>query len=526
MDTVREVTRDVLRALGVTEVFGNPGSTELPFLREFPEDFTYVLGLQESVAVGMADGYAQGTGRAALVNLHTAPGLGNAMGAIVTAWHNKSPLVVTAGQQDRRHLALEPLLSGSLVELARPYVKWSHEPARAEDVPAAVERAYHTAMQAPRGPVFLSVPMDDWEARVPAHEVRRVSYRSAPDPRELDRVVERLRGSRRPALVAGAGLGESEGWNAAVDLAERLGAEVWAAPEASRAGFPQDHALFRGHLEGAQAPLGEQLSGYDAVLVAGAPVFTYYPYVPGPIAGAETAVVQLTDDPAEAARSAAGESVVGDVALAVRYLAENLPGPGPELPPAPVRPEVPDPGVPLPVGYVLGELARILPEEAILVDESPSSQAEIYAHLPVTRPGGYYVAGSGGLGFGMPAAVGLQLASPERSVVCLVGDGSSLYAMQALWSAARCRASVTFVVMNNGQYTILKSFRDSLGAGGVPGLDLPGLDLVRVAGGLGCEAETVEEPDGLRGALDRAVRDHRPRLVNVLVDPAVPGLLG
>src|SRR5215204_1332485 len=162
MATVREITFDLLRRLGTTTVFGNPGSTELPFLQDFPDDFTYVLGLQEATVLGMAEGYAQGTGRAALVNLHTAPGLGNAMGAMVTAYHNKTPLVVTAGQQDRRHLALEPLLAGNLVELAKPYVKRSHEPARAEDVPREFLRAYHTAMQQPRGPVFLSVPMDDW----------------------------------------------------------------------------------------------------------------------------------------------------------------------------------------------------------------------------------------------------------------------------------------------------------------------------------------------------------------------------
>src|ERR687884_198062 len=206
MGTVREVTLDLLRELGTTTIFGNPGSTELPFLRDFPDDFTYVLGLQEATVLGMAHGYAQGTGQAALVNLHTAPGLGNAMGAMVTAWHNRTPLVVTAGQQDRRHIALEPLLSGKLVELARPYVKRSHEPARAEDVPGEIQRAYHTAMQHPRGPVFVSIPMNDWEAEVEPHGVREVSYRTLPDPEELERAAEILRGARSPAIVAGPGV--------------------------------------------------------------------------------------------------------------------------------------------------------------------------------------------------------------------------------------------------------------------------------------------------------------------------------
>jgi benzoylformate decarboxylase len=196
MGTVREVTLDLLRELGMTTVFGNPGSTELPFLKDFPEDFTYVLGLQEASVLGMAEGYAQGAGNAALVNVHTAPGLGNAMGALVTAYHNKTPLLVTAGQQDRRHISLEPLLSGKLVELARPYVKRSHEPLRAEDVPKELLRAYHTAMQPPKGPVFVSIPMDDWEAEADPVEARQISHRSVPDPGALEEVARVLRGAR------------------------------------------------------------------------------------------------------------------------------------------------------------------------------------------------------------------------------------------------------------------------------------------------------------------------------------------
>src|SRR5919199_571451 len=220
MSTVREVTYELLRSLGMTKMFGNPGSTELPFLKDFPEDFTYILGLHESVVVGMADGYAQGTGRAAFVNLHTAAGLGNAMAAIMTAHHNRTPLVITAGQQDRRQLAYEPFLSGKLVEMALPYVKWSHQPDRAEDVPTAIERAYHTAMQAPRGPVFVSVPMNDWEASAqPYYEAREIDYRMAPNPEGLERGGKVLESSQRPATVPGAGGDRAGGWYKTVALA-------------------------------------------------------------------------------------------------------------------------------------------------------------------------------------------------------------------------------------------------------------------------------------------------------------------
>ena len=198
MATVREATFHLLRCLGMTTVFGNPGSPELPFLKDFPEDFRYVLGLQEATVLGMAEGFAQGTGRAALVNLHTGPGLGNAMGAMIMAWHDKTPLVVTAGQQDRRHRSLEPLLTGKLVDLAKPYVKGSFEPVRAEDVPGEIRRAYHTAMQQPQGPVFVSIPMDDWDAEAEPLEDHDVIHRTAPDPDAIRRFAGILGEARSP----------------------------------------------------------------------------------------------------------------------------------------------------------------------------------------------------------------------------------------------------------------------------------------------------------------------------------------
>lgn len=528
MATVREATYTLLRALGMTTVFGNPGSTELPFLQDFPDDFTYVLGLQESVVLGMADGYAQGRGRAALVNLHTTAGLGNAMGAIVTAYHNRSPLVITAGQQDRRQLALEPLLSGDLVELAKPYVKWSHQPGRPQDVPAAIARAYHLAMQEPQGPVFVSVPMDDWAAEAApldpaAHEV---VYRTAPDPVALARVARALQEARQPAIVAGAEVDRARAWNAVVALAERARAAVWADPIGSRAGFPQDHALFRGHLAPAQALLAGQLAEYDVVLVLGAPAFLYYPYVPGPTVQPGTQLFHITTDPDEAARAAAGVSLVGDVGLAARRLIDLLGEAARPAPAARAAPAAPEATTPLSVAYVMQSLAAALPVGAVLVDESISSKSTLNRYIRVNQPGGYYTSASGGLGFAMPAAVGLQLAVPERRVVCVIGDGSSMYAIQALWSAARYNAAVAYVVVNNGQYAILKGFGALLGASGVPGLDVPGIDLVSVARGLGVAGETVARPEALAGALERALSGERPYLVNVIVDPTVPSLLG
>ena len=526
MATVREVTMDLLRELGMTTVFGNPGSTELPFLRDLPDDFRYVLGLQEAPVLGMAEGYARGTGRAALVNLHTGPGLGNAMGNIVTAWHNKTPLVVTAGQQDRRHIALEPLLTGKLVDLARPYVKRSHEPYRAEDVPRELHRAYHTAMQSPQGPVFVSIPMSDWDVEAEPFEAREVSHRSAPDPGALNEVARLLAEARRPAIVAGPGVERSGAFYDAVELAEKARVEVWADPNSPLNGFPQDHPLFAGHLVLAQKKLAELLSPYDLVLVLGAQVFQYYPYIPGPVVEGGTKLVQITDDPEEANGAAAGTSIVGDVGLAIRGLLEALPEVTRSSPAPKERPSVPEASNPMSVDYVMHTLAEVLPEDAMIADESASSKAKFHKYVRPGSPGGYLTSAAGGLGYCLPAAVGLKLANPNRPVVCVIGDGSVMYSVQALWSAAQYGADILVVVINNRGYSILKGFRDALGIPDtVPGLDLPDLDIVRVAEGLGVAGETIESPDALKEALERGLMGGSPHLLNVLVDPTVPKLL-
>jgi benzoylformate decarboxylase len=528
MSTVREVTYELLRTLGMTKVFGNPGSTELPFLEDFPEDFTYVLGLHEGAVVGMADGYAQGTGEAAFVNLHTAAGVGNASAAIMTAYHNRTPLVITAGQQDRRQIRHEPFLSGKLVEMALPYVKWSHQPERAEDVPAAIERAYHTAMQAPQGPVFVSVPMNDWEVETEPVQAREIDYRMAPNPEALDRVARLLESSERPAIVAGAGVDRAGAFYDAVDLAERLNAAVWTDPMHPRAGFPQDHLLFGGHLPLSQASIADQLSEYDVVLVLGAPVFRYFPYDPGSPVKGGTQIIHVTDNPEEAARAATGLGVMGDVALAIRQLAERLPKEADRpAPPPPEEIPAPDAEGSLPADYVLHTLVQHLPDRTILVEETPSSRALLHKHVRIKGPGGFYSAASGGLGFGTSASVGLSMASPDRPVVCIVGDGSLMYALQALWSAARYGAAIVFVVMDNSQYKILKLLgeRDDIGDK-VPGLDLPDVNIVQTARSLGCEAASVERPEDLSGAFERALKTGRPYVLDVLVDPDIPKSLG
>src|SRR3984957_17550244 len=313
--TVWAATYDLLRELGLTTIFGNPGSTEQPFLKNFPSDFEYILGLQEATAVAMADGFAQATGRPALVNLHTSAGTGNGMGNIMTAFQNKTPLIITAGQQTREMIICDPLLTNrDETMLPRPYVKWAYEPKRAEDVPRAIMRAYALALQPPAGPVYVSIPLADWDktALGPA-DVRTVSDRIGPDPERLKEFAEKINGAKNPVLVYGAEIEKAGAWNVGIAFAEKLNAPVFRAPAAERACFPENHALFQGELPAALGPLSSRLEGHDLIIVVGAPVFRYYPYVPGSIVPAGASLLQITSDPSDAGSALVGDSLLSDV---------------------------------------------------------------------------------------------------------------------------------------------------------------------------------------------------------------------
>ncbi len=530
MANVREATFELFRAHGMTTIFGNPGSTELPMLRDFPGDFTYVLGLQELAVVGMADGFAQATGRPTHVNLHTAPGVGNAVGGIFNAQANKAPLLITAGQQVRPHIAMEANLTNRDAVLGpQPYVKWSHEPSRAQDVPHALARAIHHATLPPRGPAFVSIPMDDWDAEADPELVRhvtarRVTGRAAPDPASLRALAARLSGARSPVLVAGPEIDAAGGWDAAVALAERQRLPVWAtpAPGGGRIGFPEDHPQFAGVLPPAIGAVSETLKAHDLVLVAGSSVFPYYPYIPGPLLAEDSALVAITSDPAEAARAPMGDAIVGDVALALAALVE-LAGEAPDRAAPPPRPAPTDPpeGETLSGSAAMAALAAVWPEDGIAVLESPSSTLALRGRLRLRRPGSYYFGASGGLGFGISAAVGVQLAQPSRPVVCVLGEGSAQYGITALWTAVAYRVPVTFLVLRNREYSILKWFAMFENVTGAPGLDLPGLDVAAVAAGYGMSARTVQA-DGLTDALREDIAaDDGPRLVQVDVAPGM-----
>jgi benzoylformate decarboxylase len=529
--TVREATFELLRERGMTTLFGNPGSTELPMLTEFPADFRYVLGLQEATVVGLADGYAQASGRPTLVNLHTAPGVGNAMGAIFNAQANKSPLVITAGQQYRSLMTLQANLTNrDAARVPAPLVKWSYEPPRAEDVPHALARAIHMATLPPRGPSFLSIPMDDWGAEVDEDAVRHQSRRTVagaarPGPEAIAQLAEQLRRAERPALIAGPEIDASGGWEAAIGLAEVQRLAVYATPATGggRLGFPEDHPLFQGILPPAVLPLGEMLAAHDFVLAVGTSVFPYYPNVPGPLLAAGTTLVAITSDPDEAARAPMGDAILADPGLTLAALADAVgesDRPAPPVRPAPEAAPITDPISP---STAVRALAEVFPQDGVVVLESPSATLALRNQLRLSKPGSYLFSSGGGLGFGMPAAIGAQMAQPSRPVVCVIGEGSAQYAIQSLWTAAAYDVPVTFLVLRNDEYAILKWFGMLEDIVDAPGLDLPALDCAAVAAGYGVNSRVVDggESDALSEALSKALASDKPELVEVKVAPGM-----
>src|SRR3954466_438207 len=373
--TVQEATYNLLRKLGLTTIFGNPGSTEQPFLKNFPPDFEYVLGLQEATAVAMADGYAQATGKPALLNLHTSAGTGNGMGNVMGAFQNKTPLIITAGQQTREMILCDPYLTNrDETTLPRPWVKWAYQPTRAQDVPGAIMRAYAVALQPPAGPVYVSIPLDDWDQPALGEAViRTVSTRYSPDPERVAVFAERIQKSKNPVLVYGPEIERAGGWDAGIKFAERLKAPVYMSPLTDRASFPQTHPQFRGMVPIAIEPLSKKLRGHDLIIVIGAQVFRYYPFIAGDYLPAGAELLQVTNDPWDAAAAVVGESLLSDTKLALEAFIDAIPAVTSRIAPKPLPAErkLPSPAnSPLTALEAFAALSELRPKDAILVNET------------------------------------------------------------------------------------------------------------------------------------------------------------
>ena len=536
--TIQTVTYDLLRKLELKTIFGNPGSTEEPFLQNFPADFKYILGLHEASVVAMADGFAQASGKPSFVNLHTSAGVGNAMCSIMTAYLNKTPMIVTAGQQTREMIMTEPLLTNrDETMLPRPWVKWAYQPLRAQDVPAAIMRGYAMALQPPAGPVFISIPMDDWEKEADGPAIfKSVSTRFGPDKVRLKEFAEKINSSKKPLLVYGSEIDRCGAWHIAIEFAEKLNAPVYGAPFADRGVFPQIHSLFQGALPPAIKPLNEKLEGHDLVLVIGAPVFKYYPFVPGAYLPDGTELLQITNDSFDAASAAVGDSLLSDVRLALEDLVSLISAKvGAQINVKQQTSKESDKTAsekensPLTAAEVFSSLSELRPDDAIVVQETLSNYADLLKQWPTIKPGSYYTFASGGLGWASPAAVGIALAEQKkdtpRHVVAFIGDGAFQYSVQSIYTAVQHKLKLIYVVPSNSQYAILKSFAKLEETPGLPGLDLPGLDIISAARGFGCRAVSAKTKAEVKQAFSEALRVEGPTVIVVPIDRTIHKLV-
>lgn len=532
MRTVKEITFNLLRKLGITTVVGNPGSTEETFLKNFPADFDYVLALQEASVVAIADGLSQSLRKPVVVNIHTGAGLGNAMGSILTAYQNKTPLIITAGQQTREMVLNEPLLTNiESINMPKPWVKWSYEPARPEDIPGAFMRAYATAMQQPQGPVFLSLPLDDWDKLMPEVDAfRTVSTKQGPDP---DRVVDfasQINASKNPVLIYGSDIARSQAWQEGILFAEKLSAPVWAAPFAERTAFPEDHPLFQGGLTSGIGSLEKQIAGHDLVIVIGAPVFRYYPWIPGQYIPPGSKLLQVSDDPNMTSKAVIGDSVVADSKLflteALKHVNKRSNAVGLRAPVSKANRTA----TPLLPHAVLEVLKENSPNEIIVTEECPSIVPLMQDVFRINKPDTFYTFASGCLGWGLPASVGLALgetsSGKNRPVLALMGDGSFQYSVQGIYTGVRQNAHVIYVVFQNEEYGILKQFATLEETPNVPGLDLQGLDIVSLGKGYGANSCKVESLDALKVAYLEALAFKGTSVIVVPITKELTPLFG
>lgn len=524
MPTVRQVVYDLLREHGINKVFGNPGSNEINFLKDFPDDFEYILCLHEGVAVGMADGYAQASGKASFVNLHSASGTGNAMGALTNSFNAQSPVIVTAGQQARGLVYTDPLLKNTAATLLpMPLVKVSYEPLSAAEVPHAVSRAMHAAMAPARGPVYVSIPYDDWDEPVTSDALplskRVVQHCGEADAATIEQLATKLQQAKNPVLIFGPEVDLLRANNLAAQLAEKLQAPAWVAPSAPRCPFPTTHPCFAGILPSGIASLCAKLEGHDLVMVFGGPVFRYHQNEPGAHLPIGSKLVLVTGDYQEAARAPVGNAVVADVAAVLKALVQKLPEPLKKD--ANFNPVVQRHAIderPLCSEAIFDIVEMLKPDNSIYLNESTSTISTLWSRGSMTEPGSYYFAASGGLGFAMPAALGVKMAQPDRPVIAFIGDGSAHYNITALWTAAHHKIPVIFIIINNQGYKALQEFVESFKVQEIPGLKVSGVDFVSLAKGYSVEACRVTTGIEFKEAFERALTHDGPMLIEAQVE--------
>lgn len=540
---------------GVRYIFGNPGTTELPLMDSLLDQsgIEYILALHESVAVSMADAYAQLSGNVGVVNLHVGPGLGNGLGSLYNAWEGQTPLVVTAGQQDNRMRLREPLLGHDLVAMAAPLTKWSVEAQTADELSLVLNRAFKTARETPAGPVFVSLPINVME-QTTAHgpmPPSNVFPRAAPDPAGIDAACELLLGARKPLIVCGDKVAKAGAVDALVDVAEQIGAAVYSVVLPARLNFPNQHPHFFDRMANDQAAMRERIGNSDVVLLAGGEFFEETWFADAEPFPSSTRLIQIDPSPANMGRNYRVDAgLIGDPKSALAMLAtrlrENADGTYTEAAQArrselaaekrrareaqAKKAAAPSGNRAMSAARLMAELDACLPEGVVIASEAITASPDMLKTLDFRTADDLLMSRGGGIGQGLPSAVGVKLAHPDRPVLCISGDGSACYTPQTLWSAAYHRIPVVFLILNNGSYRILKlnmdRYRRDAGIGSdrpYPHMDLgaPAIDFVAVAGGYGVKGARVSEPEQVAAAVRAAFESGEPYLLDVAIDGSV-----
>jgi len=538
--TGRAAFLQLLADEGITHLFGNPGTTELAIMEVVPQfpQLKFVLGLQEASVVAMADGYCRASGKLAAANVHVAPGLGNAMGALYNAKFSGSPIILTAGQQEQGHGLLEPMLYDPLVPIAQPLVKWAVEVTRAADLPRIIHRAAKLALTPPMGPVFLSLPGDVLDETIEMDMGKPVRVDGAVRPTEatLDQIAQMLTAAKRPAILAGQELATRDAFKEAAQLAEMLGAAVYAGSIPYSAQFPSEHPAFMGAFTRLQKQVRSALEQYDLLLVLGADLLRMSVYSPTEPLPPELPVIHVSERAHELGKNYRTDVAVhADVKETLRALLPLIkPHPQAKQRLAELKPNnwsaqrdkarvdamLAAETKPIDPQYLMLRFAESLPRDAVVVDEGLVSTYPLPKLLPLSGPRDYYGLASGGLGFALPGAVGISMALPDRPIAVVAGDGSAMYGIQALLTAAHEKLPITYVICNNRGYRIIKerlvSFRKT---DKFTGMDLrdPDIDFTALAQSFGLSARRVTDPQDIAGALREGFASEKPNLIDVRV---------
>ncbi len=551
--TGRHAFLEVLHQEGVEYIFGNPGTTELPLMDALVDrpDLKYILALQEAAAVGMADGYAQASGKVGVLNLHVSPGLGNALGVLYDCWRMKTPLLVTAGQQDQRYQLSEPVLWSELIPLVRMYAKWTWEPRHIKDLVTATRRALKVAITPPTGMVFLSLPMDVLygEGETELWTTPSTPTRLRADRAALEQAATLFLQAKNPLIVVGDDVAASDALAEAATVAELLGARVFTDTFPGRTDFPSDHPLYQGILVRSQPAVRAILEQVDLMFALGAEVFPFsLPSEVEPVP-AHLTIVHMHSDPWEVGKNyPAKVGIIGDLKASLPELAQILREKQTSGQRQEARKRMENAAQvkqtvyeslkslagevanrsPIPAAVLMQTIADTVPAETIIVDESITSGATLRDFLVRKTADSFYGMRGGGLGWGLPATIGVKLAKPERPVLGIIGDGSTLYVNQALWTAAHYRIPVIWLICNNAQYMILKRRLHAYGGAAAKaetyiGLDMrdPEVDFLALARAMGVHGVRADTPDTVSKALRAAMARSGPTLIDVPIERSI-----